>query len=75
MQRLRMVGSGTEADRDIRVNSRPGQKAWLLKHNPRQAGSSLRQISDFDRSRRGLVESGDEPQQSALAAAAAADDG
>ena len=39
----------------------------------RRARSS--RARDFDRSRRRLVETGDEPEQRALAAAAAADDG
>src|ERR1700677_3040518 len=75
MQSLFRVCSRAQAYCDVRVDTRPGQKARLLKHDARQASAPFREALDVYGPRRWFVEPGDESQERALAAAAPANDG
>ena len=64
-----------QTDLDIRQDALAGQQTRLLEHQPHRLALTTGLIVDGDRAGGRLVQAGDQAQQRALAAAAAADDG
>ena len=67
--------AGAEADLHIRQHARPGQQPRLLEHHPHVRRCLRALLLELEAAGVVAVEAGDQPQQRALAAAAAADDG